>query len=80
MIMTSLRNTAIDYLKRKPIKTRKGVSLYANDPLTRVVLGIPANFHDHAKDTLRHAAHIAGFEQVYSLTPFPKLIPKHATE
>lgn len=76
MIITSLRNTAIDYLKRKPIKTRKGIPLYTTDPLSRVVLGIPANFHDHAKDALRQAAHIAGFEQVSPLISLSNFIPK----
>lgn len=66
-VLTYLRDCARDYLRRKPIKARNGQVLYANDPLNRVVLGVPAQFAECRRVALRQAAEAAGFDEIHFL-------------
>lgn len=70
LFLSYLRECAVDYLKRKPIKS--SLSGHVEDPtyLNRVVLGIPAHFPEKKKDALKEAAFMAGFDEVLGFVPY----------
>lgn len=63
LILRYLRTCAATYLRRKPMRAGNQI-IYPNDPLTRVVLGIPANFSEKARYSMRSAAELAGFTDI----------------
>lgn len=67
LIISYMRLSALQYLKRKPI--------ISDDPLNidleKVVIGIPANFPEVKKDSLRSAALMSGFREVTYFDFFP---------
>lgn len=74
-IISYLRVSAIQYLKKKPMKRRnmdtnklekQSISLEIN----KVVLGIPATFPEKKKEILKYAANLAGFEEVKNSLSF----------
>jgi molecular chaperone DnaK (HSP70) len=61
--LSNLRQCAIDYMKKKSIKSPSG-QLEDVSNLNRVILGIPAHFPEKKKDALKEAAFMAGFDEV----------------
>ncbi len=78
-ILKYLKECAEDYLTRRPFKEldEDGVMMpYATPPnmrpkvsVTKVVIGIPANYTERKKDAIRTAANTAGFEEVRICQP-----------
>eukprot|EP01036_Dinobryon_divergens_P036560 gene36560-47631_t len=58
---------AEDYLHRKPVPNLPNGSTMddSNGVITRAVIGVPANFSEARKRVLRHAATLAGFDDVH---------------
>lgn len=65
MILSYLRDCAKKYLVSKPLKNASGSAILRDDPVSRVVIGVPAQFPECSRQALRQAAHLAGFDDVH---------------
>eukprot|EP01041_Mallomonas_annulata_P008626 gene8626-17793_t len=66
-VLKYLKMCAEDYLHRKPVPNLPNGSTMddSNGVITRAVIGVPANFSEARKRVLRHAATLAGFDDVH---------------
>jgi molecular chaperone DnaK (HSP70) len=93
-ILIYLKECAEEYLTRKPFKRESGDLFINDDNttsskqgkksaspkvvLTKVVIGIPANYTERKKDAIRSAASMAGFDEVRILSFLFILLTFHA--